>query len=326
MDFNDIYGHDKIIKNLKNAFVNNTISHGYLFTGMKGLGKKKVAMSFAKTLLCEKEMENACNTCSSCLKFNTDNHPDLYIEKPDGGSFKKEQIESIQKEMKTLPYESKRKIFILHDIDKMTIQAQNSFLKTLEEPPRHTVIIMTSVNSYSILPTIISRSQILRFSPIKTKEIEKAILEHFNKSDDEAEFIAGFCNGIVGKAINICESEEFNVLREELVDLIDYILSSDKFQIFSKVEYFEKNKNNIYDIMDMIYIWFRDLLLIKESNNHKLIINKDKIELLLNQSKKISRQKIYEVLEVIKDTKDNIISKVNFQLSIEIMLLKIQEV
>lgn len=325
MDYTDIYGHKNIINTLKKVVKNNSVSHAYLFSGQKGLGKKLVAKAFAKTLLCKTGNDIPCNKCSSCIKFDSGNHPDFYIETPLGESFKKEQIDNIQNNLKTLPYESKRKVFILDDCDKMTVAAQNSFLKTLEEPPEHSVIIMICINSYSLLPTISSRCQIIKFSLINSKEIEKAIIDRFNVDINESKFISNFSNGIIGKAFDLYNNE-FKKIRNELIDIIDYVMECDKFQVFSKVEYFENNKDNIYDIMDMTYIWFRDLVVLKESNLEDIIINKDKIDLLNKQVRKISRYKLYEILDTIKNTKDNLASKVNFTLSIEMMLLKFQEV
>ncbi|MTI70846.1 MAG: DNA polymerase III subunit delta' [Firmicutes bacterium] len=326
MDFNDIVGHDNIKNNLRNAIRNENVAHGYLFQGAKGIGKKRMALTFAKTLLCEKLEDNPCDTCPSCLKFESKNHPDLIVEKPDGNSFKKEQIDNIQRDIRTFPYEGNRKIFILEDIDKMTKEAQNSFLKTLEEPPSYVVIIMTVINSYSLLPTIVSRSQLIKFNQIENSLIENELKNKYNKDEQQSRFIASFSNGIMGKALKLCESEEFKVLREDLIEIIDDLINKEKFRVFTFSDFFEKNKENIDDIMDMMLIWFRDLLFMKELVNEDLIINKDKISILTNECQKIPKDKIHDIIKVVKRTKNDINKKVNFQLAIELMLLKIQEV
>ncbi|RKD28829.1 DNA polymerase III subunit delta' [Thermohalobacter berrensis] len=326
MDFSNIIGHEVIINNLKKAIKNNSISHSYLFEGPKLIGKRTVAKAFAKTLLCQKEGTEPCNTCASCIQFNSGNMPDFYIESPEGQYFKKEQIDKIQKSMRRLPYEGKRKVYILENIDKMTQEAQNSFLKTLEEPPTYAVIIMTVVNSNSLLPTIISRCQLVRFSPIENNKIKDFIISKYEKTEEEASFTASFSNGIIGKAIKICESEEFKQLREDVISIIDNTINSEKFKIFSISEFFEKNKESIEDILDMIIIWFRDLLIMKETDNYSFIINRDKIQILEQHSSKLSIDKIYDIIERVKETKDDIASKVNFQLAVEVMLLEMQEV
>ncbi len=325
MDYNEIIGHDKIIHHLKNTVKNNTISNSYLFSGPKSIGKKEIALAFAKTLLCKKEGIEPCNTCLSCIKFNSGNNPDIYIEKPEDNYFKKEQIDSIQKQIITLPYECKRKVFILQDVDKMTKSAQNSFLKTLEESPEHVVIIMICVNHNSILPTIVSRCQVVKFTPVETTIIQSEILDKYDITNDRAHFVASFSGGIVGKAIKLCTSDEFNDLRDNLIVLIDRITNSDMYKIFTESKFFVENKDSIDDIMDMILVWFRDLIIYKETNSTNLIINKDKIDIIKEQCMKLSSSKIHNIIEIVKDTKNKIKSKVNLQHSVEFMLMKIQE-
>jgi len=325
MDFYDVIGHDGIIKNLQNTIKHKNISHSYLFEGPKAIGKVKLANVFAKTLLCEEQGIRPCNKCSSCLKFDSGNHPDFHIEGPDGDYFKKGQIEEIQRTMRMLPYEGIRKVYILEDVDKMTEEAQNSFLKTLEEPPAYAIIIMSTINSYSLLPTIISRCQLLKFTPVVNHKIERILIDKYSKSEEDAKFITSFSGGIIGKAIELSQSEVFRKLREDTIDVIDKALNGDKFKIFSLNGFFEENKGEIEDILDIIQIWFRDILLMKESSNSRFLINKDKIEILNSQCNKLSKDKIHDIIEVVRRTKDNIASKVNYQLSIEVMLLKIQE-
>lgn len=326
MDFTDIIGHEVIIKNLKQAIRNNNIAHSYLFEGPQSIGKKKLAKIFAKTLLCKSGGLEPCNKCSSCIKIDSGNHPDFYIISPEGNYFKKEQVDEIQRTMRMLPYEGVRKVYILEDIHKMTQEAENSFLKTLEEPPDYAVIIMTVINSYSILPTIVSRCQVVRFNSVDNKKIQDMLIHKFNKSKEEARFIASFSNGIVGKAINLAKSDEFKSLRKEVISTIDEILNSDRFRVFSISQFFEENKEYIEDILDMMTLWFRDLLIIKESGNSEFLINKDKIDILNSHCYKLSRNKIHDIIDMIARTKNNIFSNVNFQLAIEVLLLEMQEV
>ncbi|MGF7058431.1 DNA polymerase III subunit delta' [Brassicibacter mesophilus] len=326
MDFNDIIGHEKIKENLQSAIKNSSVTHSYLFEGPRSIGKEKLAKVLAKTLLCKASGAKPCNTCTSCIKFDSNNHPDFFIEEPQGDSFKKEQIEEIQRSMRMLPYEGKRKVYILNDVNKMTQEAQNSFLKTLEEPPAYVVIIMTVINSYSLLPTIISRCQMLKFTPMQNRKIEEALINMYGKSSHEARFIASFSNGIIGRAISLSQSDEFKKLRDDVISIIDSTINSDSFKVFSISEFFEDKKEIIEDILDIILIWFRDLLIYKETGDSRFLINMDKIDIVSSHCSKLPKQKIHDIIEVVRSTKDNIYSKVNYQLSIEVMLLKMQEV
>ncbi|MTI48812.1 DNA polymerase III subunit delta' [Sporosalibacterium faouarense] len=326
MDYSHVVGHENIIKRLQNSIKKGNVSHSYLFEGPKAIGKSKVAEVFAKTLLCKEKGVQPCNQCSSCLKFDSGNHPDVFIGSAEGESFKKGQVEDLQRSIKTLPYEGDKKIYILEDIDKMTQQAQNSFLKTLEEPPSYVTIIMTVINSYSLLPTIISRCQVLKFKPVESMKIESLLLNNLGKTQEEAQIITSFSNGIIGRAIILAESEDFKAIREEVISVIDTTLKSNKYKIFSISEFFQNHKEMIEDILDMMMVWFRDILFIKELDNNQLIINKDKIETLSQHSLKIGREKIHEIIQALNNAKENIVSNVNYELAIEVMLLRIQEV
>ncbi|KPU27508.1 DNA polymerase III delta prime subunit [Caloranaerobacter sp. TR13] len=325
MDFNDIIGHEQNILKLQNAIKNDSIAHSYIFEGPKSMGKKKLAMVFAKTLLCEEKGIEPCNKCHSCLKFDSGNHPDFDIINPEGNSIKREQIEKLLHSIRMLPYEGMRRVYVIEDAYKMTAEAQNSFLKTLEEPPEYAVIILITDKSRSLLPTIVSRCQGIKFSYVENEKIEKLLVDKYGCSKEEASFIASFSNGIVGKAVKLIQSEEFRKLRDDIIFAIDDIIYSDKFRIFSLSQTFVENKDNIEDILDLLTIWFRDIMIIKVAGDTRFIMNKDKIELIYKHSNTLSIEKVSDIIENIEKTKEDITSNVNFQLAIEVMLLKVQQ-
>ncbi|HHV27075.1 MAG TPA: DNA polymerase III subunit delta' [Tissierellia bacterium] len=325
MDFNDIVGHERIIKNLKNSIKKDSISHSYLFQGSEAIGKKKVAMAFSKTLLCKKGGLEPCNECSSCIKFDSGNHPDFYLIEEDGNIIRKKQIEEAIKSMITKPLESKRKIYIIDNSFKMRVEAQNSFLKTLEEPPSYVNMILISTSTEKLLPTILSRCEIIKFNPIKKDGISTFLQGNYNKTVEEAEFISSFSKGSIGMAINLSTNEEFFHRREELIKIIDNIIKGDKLKVFASIDFFDENKDFINELLDIIIYWFRDLYIFKELGNNGLIINKDKLDLLSTQVS-LSNDKINDIIKDVEKTRQNIERRVNYQLSIEGMLLKMQEV
>lgn len=327
MDFSEIIGHERVIENMQKTIKKQTVSHSYIFEGPDSTGKFLVAKAFAKTLLCTVKKGFPCNQCSSCIKFDSGNHPDLYIEASTESSIKKEQIEELQKTIRVLPYESEKKVYIIEDAHKMTKEAQNCFLKTLEEPPSYAIIILTVNNSHSILPTVLSRCQVIRFRPVENKLIEETLIKRYGQSQEKAKFISSFSNGVVGKAINLSQSERFNDIRDNTIDIIDCILKdNDKYRTLSFVDFFDKEKDAIDDILDIISVWFRDILVIKETGNSKIITNMDKLDTIEKQANKLSKSKINDIIDIVEKTKNDIKSNVNYQLSLEVMLLKIQEV
>ena len=168
--FENIIGNNKIKNLLENSIKQGNVSHSYLFIGIDGIGKKLIAKELSKYVLC---LNNGCNnTCKSCIEFESNNHPDFEIIEPDGNSIKIEQIRNLQKRIQEKPIISKSKIYIINDADKMTKEAQNCLLKTLEEPPEFAIIILIGNNESLFLETIKSRCVILHFEKISNDDIK----------------------------------------------------------------------------------------------------------------------------------------------------------
>ena len=325
MDFTKIIGHERVIENLKNAIDNNQISHSYLFEGEESIGKRMVALSFAKTLLCREEGLKPCNKCNSCLKFDKLNHPDFRLIEPEKNRISKEIIDKLVKSMSIAPLESKRKIVIIDNSHEMGLEAQNGLLKTLEEPPSYINIILITSSSNNLIPTIISRCQVVKFYPVENKKIEELLKLNYNKTLEEANFIAHFTKGSVGKSIILSKSMDFSNKRDKTLEIIDNIVNGDKLTIFNLIDFFLSNKDSIEEILDIILYWFRDLLIYKEIGESDIIINRDKMTLLSTQSF-LNTNKINDIIEKTIETKEDIQRNINYQLSIETMLLNMQEV
>ncbi|MCT4593656.1 MAG: AAA family ATPase [Anaeromicrobium sp.] len=326
MDFKNILGHERTIDKLKETIKKDKVAHGYIIDGPIGSGKKSIGKAFAKGILCSSFSGDCCNVCSSCLKIESDNHPDLIYIYPDGKSIKNHQIESLQQEIIRKPYESEKKIFIINDADSMTGSAQNRLLKTLEEPPAYAVIIMLSTNSNRFLPTILSRIQLLKLNRIHSNLIEKFISKKYDIHGNEAKIYAKLSNGIVGRAIELKESEDFNIKREETIDILEKLICKDPLKFFDGIDFFSKYKDSVEEILDMMLYWFRDLILIKETDCNDFLINIDKVSQLQEHRYKLESSSLVEIIEKIEESKKDLRAHVNYQLTIENMLLCIQEV
>lgn len=324
MGFEKIIGHYKIVNFFKTAIKNDRLAHAYVFEGPQGVGKKITAMEFAKAINC-KNGDLGCEICSSCVKINNNNHPDINIIKPDGNSIKNKHIEEFQNNILLKPYESNRKVFIIEASDTMTISAQNRLLKILEEPPQYAVIILITQSSHSLLPTIRSRSQMIKFNRVSKKLIEDYLVENYNTGDKDISIFAGFSDGSLGKAISLYESEEFNNRREKVLDIIDEIIRGEKHKLLDSVDFFEKNKEHISEILDFFIIWFRDLLLLAETEEDRYLLNIDKKNTLEIHVGRVSLVSIAKSISVVEKARKNIEANVNFSLSIETMLLNLQE-
>lgn len=320
MDFNSIVGHEKPIGNLRNAIKNKKISHSYIFEGEKGLGKMTVAKVFAKTLLCIEDLDKPCNTCISCRKFDEGNHPDFFIVEPINNLIRVGQMEDIVSNIQKSPFESERKIFIFDDAHLMNVETQNKFLKTMEEPPTYVNFILITNVINKLLPTIISRGQRMKFFPVNYKKIVEFLMEKHDLDRARADFISRFSMGNVGRSIELISNDEFFQLRKEIISIIDKILKGDETRAFSSFELFDRNRENIDLILDMILFYFRDLMIYKETRNEELLLNKDMVEIISTETF-VDFCKINDIIEKVQQTKDNVHNNVNFQLSIENMLL-----
>lgn len=322
MDFNEIVGHVRQIEALKNSINNKTISHSYLFEGEEGLGKRNIALAFSKTLLCKGGGDEPCNTCNSCIKFDTNNHPDFKILSSENGNIKSEEVEKVIRGMATTPFEGSRKVFVIDDCDTIRIDIQNKLLKTLEEPPEYMNIILITSNINKLLPTILSRCQIIKFYPLDRDKIIKLLVSDYGVDEDKASFIAGFTKRSLEKSLELVHTDSLFQKRDEIIKILDSILNGDKVKALTSMDFFNENKENIEEILDIIIYWFRDLLIYKEIGNTPLLINRDKVEILSSQSF-VDLNKINDIIYRIEDTKINIKRNVNFGLSIETMLLSI---
>ena len=205
--FADIIGQEQIKEHLQNALKTNKVYHAYILNGEKNSGKEFIAKIFASALQCEKTgislgMAEPCGECHSCIQMAGKNQPDvIYVTHEKPGSIGVEDIRSqINGDVAIKPYSSPRKVYIINEGEKMTVQAQNALLKTLEEPPEYTVILILTTNMESLLPTILSRCVALNMKPVRDSQVKKFLMETMRIPDYKADICVAFARGDVGKA------------------------------------------------------------------------------------------------------------------------------
>lgn len=255
MIFEEILGNEKNKEILQKIIETEKISHSYMFVGPSSIGKKLIAFEFAKAILCGKgKGEKPCNNCISCTKFDNTNHPDFFIL--DGEeTIKNEQIREMNKKIIEKPIEATKKVYIINNSENMTQQAQNSLLKTLEEPPEHAVIILITRNENMLLTTIKSRCMKLMFNPLGQEDLMK-ILRSKYKIEDCTKELVRLSEGSIEKAIKIHENEEiYNKVKEVFLNLKNL----DIIDLMKQKEVLFKDKENIYNILEYINVLFYEL-------------------------------------------------------------------
>ena len=292
--FDSIIGNNKIKQLLINSVQNDKTSHSYLFVGIDGIGKKMVATEFAKMLLCLNETRY-CNKCKSCIEFDSNNNPDFLCIEPDGNSIKIEQIRYLQKKIQEKPIISNKKVYIINDADKMTVEAQNCLLKTLEEPPEYATIVLIGSNENAFLTTIKSRCMIIHFNKIENIEIKRYLEENYAISNISENMLEIF-QGSIGKAISLKDKKNEYT---EIENIVENINKKNIIDILQMSEIIYKSKDEILEILDYINI----ILLKKAKENYKYT----------------------KCINIVENTKKRLKQNANYDMCIDNMLLKLWE-
>ena len=278
--FSDIIGNDKLKKELIHSVEINKTSHSYLFIGTEGIGKKLIAEEFAKMLLAVKDTENS---------------PDFSIIEPDGNSIKIEQIREFQKKVSEKPIISNKKVYIINDSDKMTVEAQNCLLKTLEEPPEFVTIILIGSNENSFLSTIKSRCMILHFEKISDEQIQKYLQDN-HQTEINSKIMLEACQGSIGIALEIKDKQELYQNTEQVVNSLE---RKDKIDILNMSDFIYKSKDDKLEILNYMNVLF---------------INLAKIN-----------SKYADCIAIVEESKRRLQSNANYDMCIDNLLLSLWE-
>lgn len=327
--FKDVVGHKNIIQYIGNAVKTDKVSHAYILNGEKGSGKKLLASLFAMSLQCQDREEDgdACGKCQSCKQTVSNNQPDIIKvthEKPSTISID-DIREQVNNDIVIKPYSSRYKIYIIADADMMTVQAQNALLKTIEEPPEYAVIMLLTENAETLLPTIRSRCVMLKLRNIKDQLVKKYLMEQMEIPDYKADVCVAFAQGNMGKAIMLATSEHFNEIKEEAVHLLRNINEMDLNELIDAVKRCMSYKLEISDYLDVIAIWYRDVLIYKATRNVDRVVFSDQLKYIKDRANKSSYEGIEIILDALEKAKSRLKANVNFELTMELLLLTIKE-
>lgn len=326
-NYSDIIGHEDIVKHFKSSIELGKISHAYILNGEKGSGKKTLAAVVAKSLQCESGEADPCGTCKSCLQAESGNQPDIIWvthEKPNVISVDEIRTQ-ILNDIELKPYSSRYKIYIVPDTQLMNTQAQNAILKTLEEPPEYAIIMLLTNNVDKFLPTIISRCIVLNFRPVEPLHMVDYLVNQIGIDREKARFCTDFAQGNLGKAVRLAISPDYNEIKEDSLRLLRRIQDMDMDEIIQAVRNMGKYKLDITDYIDIMTMWFRDLLMVKISNSPNKLIFKDEFSVMKKQASHVSYEGLEEILQALDKLKIRLEANVNFDIAMELMLLTMKE-
>lgn len=326
-NFKDVIGQEQLVEHLQNTIKTGKVAHAYIINGERSSGKEFIARVFAAALQCEGEGEKPCGNCHSCKQVQTQSQPDIITvlhEKPN--TIGVEDIRTkINNDIGIKPYSSPRKIYIMNEGEKMTVQAQNALLKTLEEPPAYAVIMILTTNLDTLLPTILSRCALLNMKPVADEKVKRYLMEEQHVPEYKADVCVAFARGNLGKAKALATSEEFDNIKNEAVTLLKYIRDMEIYEIVAAIKKIGQYQFEINDYLDILSVWYRDVLLFKATNDANHLIFKEEIQYI----RKVADQSAYEGIEIIIDAlekaKARLKANVNFDLTMELLLLTIKE-
>ncbi|MGI6225969.1 MAG: DNA polymerase III subunit delta' [Peptococcales bacterium] len=325
MGFREIKGQETAIQILKNSIINNHVSHSYLFQGPEGVGKKTAALAFATTLNClnlDTSIADACRYCLSCKKAQSNNHPDIHLIEPEKSSIKIDQIRNLRSQVFYKCYEGKQKIIILDDAHLLTIEASNSLLKVLEEPPERTVFILVTAEASKLPDTIISRCQQVVFQPLSVNTIKELLGKKHLGENAQINLTASLSGGSLSKTKELLDEGEFLKMRQEALEFSQRLSTHSFSDIILWCEKWDREKQKVKTIFEIIELWYRDLLVYTVSGREEILINQDYLNHIKNFPQSLTEIK-YALL-LINESIRNLEYNVNPRLILEVFFMKLK--
>ncbi|MDE6882223.1 MAG: DNA polymerase III subunit [Lachnospiraceae bacterium] len=325
--FTDIVGQEQLKEHLQNAIATNKVSHAYIINGERNAGKEFIARVFAMTLQCEKGEAEPCGECHSCKQALGNNQPDIiYIshEKPNTIGVEDIRVQ-INGDIAIKPYSSPRKIYVINEGEKMTPQAQNALLKTLEEPPEYAVILILTTNVEALLPTVLSRCVVLNMKPVSDRLVKKYLMEQLAVPDYKANICVAFARGNIGKAKMLASSEEFEKVKNEAISLVKNINEMEISEIVKAIRKISEYKFDVNDYLDILMAWYRDVLLFKATKDVNSLVFKEDIQQIMKMSDRSTYEGIEKIVNALQSAKKRLEANVNFDLTMELLFLAVKE-
>lgn len=323
--FEEVVGQQYVTKILKNTIDRNMTSHAYLFSGPRGTGKTTIAKLIAKLLNCESPINDIpCEKCPSCIAFNEKNHPDI-IEMDAASNNGVDEIREIRDKVTLMPSISKYKVYIIDEVHMLSIGAFNALLKTLEEPPQHVIFILATTELYKVPATIISRCQCFNFEKISEEDIVKKLKyivekENIKVEEEVLKLIAKYSDGGLRDAINLLDKlaccstnitiDDFYEIKgivkeEELFDIVSALVNGNTKEALEKLDYLGKKGKNLILFATELIEYLKNMLI----SNNTYGLDKDKI---------------FEMIDILNDTVNNMKNSCYQKVLLEVAFLKVE--
>lgn len=326
MPFTELIGNERVRDALRRAVSRDRLPHALLFAGPEGVGKRAFALELAKAVTCHAPAGGeACGACPSCLLAASGEHPDIRVYAPDGAFIKIAQMRDLAREAQYLPFDGRRRVFVVDGAHQMREEAANAILKTLEEPPPTSLVVLVTDQPYALLETIRSRCQTLRFAAIEPAEIERYLASRFKRPGDETRLLARLAGGRVGRALGI-DLSVYRERRKEMLGLVELLAGdADRLRLMKAAQYLgdvgRKDKAEFEERLDILVGLCRDLYGLALGEPAERIVNAD-VSLRLQQlAERLEPERVARWAEALDGLRRQLRQNVNRQLALEAILL-----
>jgi len=319
-----VVGHEWATELLAQAVRSGRVSHAYLFLGPDQVGKTTVAKAFARALVCERGDGEPCSeadSCRACRRTAEGRYPDVQVIAAEKNWIQIEQVRNLQADAAIAPLEGKRKVFIIREIERATLPAANALLKTLEEPPSHVVLLLTSNRRDLVLPTVLSRCQIVTLRTLPIAAVQDALQSRWGVADDQAALLARLSGGRLGWAVVAATDPHVWQARAKYLDDLLALAGEGVIKRLAYAEELSRNGENVETALGLWASWWRDLLLVQQGQGDALL-NLDRKTQLIQQADLYRPEQVQAALADLVQTLRRVRSNVNLRLALDVMLLR----
>ncbi len=337
--FRDVIGHLRSLEILQSFLQKDEVPQALLFMGEEGIGKKTVAQTFARALLCLTRADpgpdktgdfiEPCGACLSCRKMADKNHPDFLMIEPEGTVIKIEQIREMQERIIFKPLDSPRKVILIDPADKLNAAAANGLLKTLEEPPPYAVLILISGKPFSLPQTVLSRCQKVSFYPLSLSHIEAVLMEKKGWGLSEARLVTALTGGKLGEAVSL-EIEAAREMEEGLHALICEKTLANYENLFEAATTFSRDTEVLEKGLYYLAAWFRDVLVLQSvadpsQLDASWLVLSWRYEEIKQWAARMNLHEVGKFLADLQEIQQAQIRNINRQLALETLLMQLRD-
>jgi DNA polymerase-3 subunit delta' len=315
-----VVGHEWAVELLTRGLATDRLSQAYLFAGPPRVGKTTLALYLARALNCLGPDDAPCGTCSACRRIEQNLHPDVRVIDDTGNRIKIDQIRELQREMALSPFEGRWRVYLLCDFQLATLEAANCLLKTLEEPPARVILILTATQPEMLLPTIVSRCQVLSLRHLPIEQVQQALRTHWGLAPDQAQLLARLSGGRMGWAIAASADDALLRNREKHFVALEQTLREGRRQRMALAQQLCQSPEALPDVFESWQSWWRDLLLAR-SGNTSALINVDRKQALQNEAQHRTVKEMLCCMRAIDRCAQHVEHNVNPCLALEVLLL-----